>query len=548
MRQAATRRCFAILLVFLSLLPAMPAGAQQSEADVFVAQAILAYEDKRYEEALGYLREALAQDPKHVEALYYTGLVNIALQRLEPAVQALEKARDLAPGDFSVRYLLGVAYFAQERYDQAEPILNQCFAERPNTDGLGYYVGFMRYRKKDYSGALDAFKAETSQNPAIQQLTHFYSGLALAVMGLPERATAELDAATRGLTGSAIAGPAERLRDSIAAGGGTGSRFHAEVRVGGTYDTNVKVLPNPSHDPLVNSIRFLDTRSAGWLASLTLSYDWLRYGNWESTIGYQFFESYPERFPDFAVQDQVATLGATYRGAFESGVLAGARFLVGGQYAFDNQLLGENQFLQRNTGTLFATLQLNAGGDSFWNPTNLFSPIFRVQGKLFNNFTGFPLPPSDNRNATNYMVGVSHTFYWSGDRHWFRVGYQYDTDVANGRNWSYYGNRVLAGVQYTLPSWDTRLSYNMDVHFTNYLHANTLFPTTHPGTVQRADIEQTHIFAVEQPLPFLRRQEAGAPRSPLTMRFEYQIGVTSSDIALYAYNRNVLSVSISYQY
>jgi len=93
----------------------------------------------------------------------------------------------------------------------------------------------------------------------------------------------------------------------------------AEVRVGGTYDTNVKVLPNPSHDPVVNSIRFLDTRSAGWLASLTLSYDWLRYGNWESTIGYQFFESYPERFPDFAVQDQVATLGATYRGAFESG-------------------------------------------------------------------------------------------------------------------------------------------------------------------------------------------------------------------------------------
>ena len=88
----------------------------------------------------------------------------------------------------------------------------------------------------------------------------------------------------------------------------------------------------------------------------------------------------------------------------------------------------------------------------------------------------------------------------------------------------------------------------MDVHFVNYLHANTLFPIAHPGTVQRADIEQTHIFAVEQPLPFLRRQEAGAPRSPLTMRLEYQIGVTSSDIELYAYNRNMLSVSIRYQY
>jgi hypothetical protein len=407
----------------------------------------------------------------------------------------------------------------------------------------------MRYRKKDYSGALEAFKAETSQNPAIVQLTHFYSGLALAVMGLPERATSELDAATRGLTGSAITGPAERLRDSIAAGGGAGSRFHAEVRLGFTYDTNVKVVPNPSNDPLSNAIRFLDTKSPGELASVTLSYDWLRYGNWESTIGYQFFQTYVNNFPDFNVQDQSVTLGTTYRGAFETGALGGSRFLVGGQYVFDNQLLGENQFLRRNTGTLFGTLQLNSGGDSFWNPTNVFSPIARVQGKVFNNFTGFPLPPEENRDAINYMLGISHTFYWSGDRHWFRVGYQWDTDVARGRNWSYRGNRVLAGVQYTLPSWETRLGYNMDVHFTNYyLYANTLFPILNPSSIHRADIEQTHVFTVEQPLPFLLRPAAGASRAPLTLRVEYQIGVTSSDIALYAYDRNVVSVSLSYQY
>ena len=160
-----------------------------------------------------------------------------------------------------------------------------------------------------------------------------------------------------------------------------------------------------------------------------------------------------------------------------------------------------------------------------------------------------PLPPEENRDAINYMLGVSHTFYGSGDRHWFRVGYQWDTDVARGRNWSYRGNRVLAGVQYTLPWWETRLGYNLDVHFTNYLHANTLLPSTHPGyPVQRADIEQTHVFAVEQPLPFFLRPQAGATRAPLALRVEYQVGVTSSDIALYAYDRNVVSVSISYQY
>jgi hypothetical protein len=42
----------------------IPAAAQQSEADVFVAQAILAHDAKQYDEALGLLKEALSQDPK----------------------------------------------------------------------------------------------------------------------------------------------------------------------------------------------------------------------------------------------------------------------------------------------------------------------------------------------------------------------------------------------------------------------------------------------------------------------------------------------------
>jgi len=548
MRQPAARESIALLLVLFSLLASVPVSAQQSEADVFVAQAILAYEDKHYDEALAHLREALAQDPKNVEALYYTGLVYVAQQRLDLAIPVLEQARQIAPDDFSVRYLLGVTYFAQERYDLAEPLLTQCFAERPNTEGLGYYVGFMRYRNKNYRGALEAFKAETSPDPSIKQLTHFYSGLTLAVMGLPELAAGELDAATRGDTPTALTGAAERLRDSFAAGGGAGNRFHAEVRVGFTYDNNVKVLPQPSNDPLANAIRMQDSTSPGEFVSLTLSYDWLRYGNWESTIGYQYFQTFVNDFRDFDVMDQVGTLGATYRGTIEKGPLAGARYLVGGQYVFDNQWLGGDQFLQRNTGTLFATVQWNSGGNSFWQPTNVTTPILRFQGKNFTNVTRFPIPPSDNRDANNYMVGLSHTFYWSGDRHWFRVGYQWDEDVAQGRNWDYRGNRVLAGAQYTLPWWQTRASYSMDVHFANYLHANTLFPVINPGTVKRSDIEQVHIFAVEQPLPFLLRREGGGTRAPLTLRTEYQVGVTSSDIAIYKYNRNVVSISISYQY
>jgi len=50
-------------VVLLVLFSAAPVAAQQAEADVFVAQAVLAFEERRYEEALAHLREALALEP-----------------------------------------------------------------------------------------------------------------------------------------------------------------------------------------------------------------------------------------------------------------------------------------------------------------------------------------------------------------------------------------------------------------------------------------------------------------------------------------------------
>src|SRR5687768_573630 len=78
------------------ILCGTPVLAQQPEADVFVAQAILAYADKRYDEALARLQEALRLDPNHVDALYYTGLVRLAQRRPDLAVEPLERARSRA--------------------------------------------------------------------------------------------------------------------------------------------------------------------------------------------------------------------------------------------------------------------------------------------------------------------------------------------------------------------------------------------------------------------------------------------------------------------
>src|SRR5262249_58516823 len=113
----------------------------------------------------------------------------------------------------------------------------------PDLDSLGYYVGFLRYRKKDYRGALGAFRGGRWSDPEIQQLTRFYTGLALGVLGLPGQAAAEVEQAIRLAPGSQLTGPAERLRDTMVASKDRDRRFSLEARVGLTYDDKVIVRP-----------------------------------------------------------------------------------------------------------------------------------------------------------------------------------------------------------------------------------------------------------------------------------------------------------------
>jgi tetratricopeptide (TPR) repeat protein len=101
----------ALVAILLLTLNVSPARAQQSEADVYVAQAILAYEDRRYDEALAFLRQALTQDPDNLDALYYTGLTLLAQRKPAEAVEPLERARRRTPDDLALLYQLGVAYF-----------------------------------------------------------------------------------------------------------------------------------------------------------------------------------------------------------------------------------------------------------------------------------------------------------------------------------------------------------------------------------------------------------------------------------------------------
>lgn len=511
----------AAVLLAVALLPA-PVPAQTTEADVYVAQAIVDFDDKRYEDALANLRRALQIQPDHLEALYYSGLVHLALGRPAEAVTFLERARQRAPDDPVVAYQLGLAHFTQQDYARAQPLLEEAFRRDPTRESLGYYVGFMRYRNKDYRGALAAFRGGRSADPQVQQLTRFYTGLALAILGLPAQAAVEVEEALRLAPASPLTGPAERLRDTIVAARQRERRFSLEVRAGVFYDDNVAVVPDPeSGDATVDALRAQDHKSSGELFGLRADYVWLRTESWDATIGYSFFATVNNALPEFDIMDHLVTTGVTHRTA-----VADMPVQIGAHYAFDALFLDLEDFLFRHSVTLTGVL--------VESDRHLTQGVARFQDKDFRTPV---VVAEENRDARNWMVGGLHLFRFAQDRHFIKIGYQFDYDDADGRNYAYLGHRFLAGGQYTLPWWQIRLKYDLDVHYRDYRHQHTLLPTATPGTKERRDVEIVNVVRGELPLPH-----------GFTLAAEYQSTVADSNLAVFDYTRNVVSLILSWSY
>jgi hypothetical protein len=223
--------------------------------------------------------------------------------------------------------------------------------------------------------------------------------------------------------------------------------------------------------------------------------------------------------------------------------------------------LRETEFLRRNTATLSSVVVEKEPGaadtfaDAIRNVGHLTQSFFRFQNKEF--FEANPLPIEDEfRDANNYTVGILHLLRFAGDKHLVKAGYQADWEDAQGRNYRYFGHRLLAGVQYTLdlppalrtswnPSPQLRLLYDVDVHLRDYGNRNSALPTTSPGSRWRQDEEVNNTVRVEAPFDGPTIFGEG---TKLLLGLTYQNTIANSNIAVFSYTRNVYSLTLTWSY
>ena len=114
------------MLGSLLVILAIPAWGQiPTESDVYVDRGIVAYGQSQYQDALQAFQEAVRMNPDNVNALYYVGMVYLALEQPAAAQEALEQAQKLNPNDLDVVFQLAVVYFTQQQYDKSGPSSRQ---------------------------------------------------------------------------------------------------------------------------------------------------------------------------------------------------------------------------------------------------------------------------------------------------------------------------------------------------------------------------------------------------------------------------------------
>lgn len=127
------------------------AAARSDDADQWLREA---YECECRGDQAGadrLYRQVLESDPGHTDALYFLGRMAALDQRVDEAIELLQRAVDLRPAEILYTLELGVALVDARRFEEAAAVLGRCIPLQPDCTRLrnNYAVALIELNRRD---------------------------------------------------------------------------------------------------------------------------------------------------------------------------------------------------------------------------------------------------------------------------------------------------------------------------------------------------------------------------------------------------------------
>jgi tetratricopeptide (TPR) repeat protein len=120
----------------------------------------------RFEDGIKLMRQILAIDPGHADALNFIGYSyadrNI---RLDEAEELIKKAMQLKPGNAYIIDSLGWVYFRQNKLERAIELLREAVHLQPDDVAIGEHLGDAYVRNGQFKEALEVYQKTLKLNP-----------------------------------------------------------------------------------------------------------------------------------------------------------------------------------------------------------------------------------------------------------------------------------------------------------------------------------------------------------------------------------------------
>lgn len=144
-----------------------PLAARPVERMEAMGQAATAFGDGSVETAIRHLEVAIELEPDRAEAHRILGRAYLAADRLDEAARALGTAVRLSPGDERTHLTFADALIQMRRYPEAEQALRQTIEAFPGSGRAHYALGRLHQRQGHYEEALAELGATVTFHPLI---------------------------------------------------------------------------------------------------------------------------------------------------------------------------------------------------------------------------------------------------------------------------------------------------------------------------------------------------------------------------------------------
>jgi len=505
-------RVVLILLLFLAGASSVSFSQETSDSYQSLTSGMKEYKDGNYAKALEDFVKAEKLFPNDADIPFYIGLTHLQLKQPKEAVQYFKKTVKLNPSYSDAHFQLGMVLIQEKNFEEAIFYLQKVFKQWPEKENLGYFLGYAYFQSGNCQRALIYFEKNKTEDKSIRQLNLYYSGLCKTFLGSAKEAkdfykqVIEIDPA------SPLASPSQQLLTSKPVVP-KGKRLNFQLTTRFQYDDNLVLIPSTD----VYNLRSQKRKTTIELFYLKGEYALLRTYHSQLAASYGLYQTIGNSLRQNDVQDHIASVDWLY--SDRKTTFPNETFRL--TYSYDYLLSDYKSFLYRHTLRPILIVQET--------PKNLTLFQYTYQNK---NFHENPLYDEDRRDANNHEVGLVHFLRFNQGKHFLKAGYFYDKEFTEGSNWEYQGNKGLAGLQYTLPK-DIRFNFDFEYKNYHYDNSNIFF------NMYRRDIYRNFTWGLSK--------DIGKDKNT-TISLEYSRTINSSNIALYAYDKDLVSVGVDWRW